>query len=50
MPQIPEGKKLIYYNSEFNDEIKPHVISDLELCCDRYLPNIGGMVEKSLGV
>ena len=27
-----------------------HTISDLELCCDRKLPNIGVTAEESIGV
>jgi len=43
-------KRLMYDSSIRNGERTIHTISDLKACYDRQLPNIGSMVQESVGV
>ena len=42
-------KRLILDLAKKTEEICAHATSDLEACCDRQLPNIGGIVEELVG-
>ena len=43
-------KRLIFDLAKKTEDSCAHVTSDLEACYDRQLPNIGGIVEESIGV
>ena len=42
-------KRLIFDTSERNEELTVRAMSDLEACYDMQLPNVGGIVEESVG-
>ena len=43
-------KRLLYDNSIFTGKETVHTISDLKACYNRYLPNLGGLVEELVGI
>ena len=43
-------KRLLFDYAKRREESNIYLTSDLEACCDRQLPNIGGIVAESVGV